>query len=135
MNYDIIATLNILSALVAGLPADKRAAARAVAFVAAKVEFGISDADFGKLVALDMQRLADTDGVDIEDLGEAIERRLTAFEAYESVVDASNAWGYINALWTQGVGRNGQPRTPLGKGQFSGSAAPAPADAIAFLGL
>jgi len=133
MNYDAIATLNILSALVAGLPAEKRAAARAVAFACAKQMLGLSDKAFGALVAADVERLAST--IDIEDIASIIERRLDAFDAYVKAVKPADAFGILNTLWQQGVGRDGKPRTPLAFAQFGGSTIPTPKDAFAQLGL
>ena len=133
MNYDAIATLNILSALVAGLPAEKRAAARAIAFACAKHMLGLSDKQFGKLVAADVERLAST--VDIEDIASVIERRLDAFDAYVKEIKGADAFGILDTLWQQGVGRDGNPRTPLAIAQFGGSALPTPKDAFAQFGL
>ena len=133
MNYDATATLNILSALVAGLPAEKRAAARAIAFACAKHMLGLSDKQFGQLVAADVERLASS--TDIEDVASVVERRLQAFEAYVKEMKGVDAFGILDTLWQQGVGRDGQPRTPLSIGQFGGSTIPTPKAALAQLGL
>jgi hypothetical protein len=133
MNYDATATLNILSALVAGLPAEKRAAARAIAFASAKHMLGLSDKQFGQLVAADVERLASS--TDIEDIASVIERRLAAFDAYVKEIKPADAFGFLDTLWQQGVGRDGNPRTPLTRAQFGGSTIPTPKDAFAQFGL
>ena len=135
MNYDATATLNILSALVAGLPAEKRAAARAVAFASAKVMLGLTDKQFGDLVAADVERLASSDTVDIEDPASVITRRLDAFAEYVAAIKPKQAFGYIDTLWQQGVGRDGKPRTPLSPAQFGGASIPTFAGAMSQLGL
>lgn len=131
MNYDAIATLNILSALVAGLPAEKRSAARAVAFACAKQMLGLSDKAFGALVAADVERLAGT--IDIEDIASVIERRLDAFDAYVKEIKGADAFGILDTLWQQGVGRDGNPRTPLTRAQFGGSTIPTPKEALSLI--
>ena len=133
MNYDAIATLNILSALVAGLPAEKRAAARAIAFACTKLLLDLDDKAFAALVVADVERLADT--IDVQDAAGIVERRLEAFEAYAKKISPNDAFAYINTLWTQGVGRDGKPRTPLSQAQFGGSGIPQPTQGLAQFGL
>jgi len=135
MNYDALATLNILSAVVSGLPEKHRAAARAIAFAAAKVMFGLTEDQWVDLVAADVKNLAAKDNVDITDIASVTNKRLEAFQPYVEATKPKQAFANIEHLWNMGVDSNGNARTPLRISQFSGSKLPSPEDAFAQLGL
>ena len=135
MNYNAIATLNILSAVVTGLPEKHRAAARAVAFAAAKVMFGLTDDQWVDLVAADVKNMANNPNTNVTDVAKVTNERLEAFEAYVKAIKPKEAFATIEHLWNMGADRNGNARTPLTIAQFGGSKLPSPTDAFAQLGL
>jgi len=135
MNYNALATLNILSAVVTGLPENHRAAARAVAFAAAKVMFGLTDDQWVDLVAADVNNMAKNPKSKITDVAKVTNDRLEAFAPYVKAIKPKQAFATIEHLWDMGADRDGNARTPLTIAQFSGSKIPSPADAFAQLGL
>lgn len=135
MNYNALATLNILSAVVSGLPKKHRAAARAIAFAAAKVMFDLTDDQWVDLVAADVKNLAAKDDVNITDIASVTNDRLEAFQPYVEATAPKQAFANIEHLWNMGADSNGNARTPLTIAQFGGSTLPTPADAFAQLGL
>ena len=135
MNYNAIATLNILSAVVSGLPKKHRPAGRAIAFAAAKVMFGLTDEQWVDLVAADVKNLAAKDNVNITDIASVTSDRIEAFQPYVEATKPKQAFANIEHLWNMGVDSNGKARTPLSISQFGGSSIPTPEDAFAQLGL
>lgn len=133
MQLNIDTTVRTLSALVAGLPEDKRPAARVLAYAAVVVAFDAADA-LDDMIALDLDGLESAIDAEV-DRAQVTATRRDAYIAYAAnLADAEHAFGALNALWMGGRSKDGSPRkSPLNRGQFTGSGMPTTAEVDAVL--
>lgn len=144
MQLNFESTLKTLSALIAGVPAEKQPAARGLGFACVRAAFGLTDEQLALLIQLDLESLSErlaaageaplTD----EQIGASTAKRFDAIAAYAPAVAAlGDAFDALNAIWMTGVTKDGEPRkSPLNRGQFlDGGAIASPEDALASFGL